>query len=101
MKESETLELKTSTSELKEAIISIVSILNKHQKGKLYFGVKNNIKIVEQASSSPRLSGREQNGGRKGGRKTVEYNIESLKKKGVLRRVGSAKGGYWKIYRQE
>jgi len=34
-------------------------------------------------------------------KKTVEYNIESLKKKGVLRRVGSAKGGYWKIYRQE
>jgi len=32
MKESETLELKKSTSELKEAIISIAAILNKHQK---------------------------------------------------------------------
>ncbi|MBI4981459.1 ATP-dependent DNA helicase, partial [Candidatus Woesearchaeota archaeon] len=39
MRESETLELKKSTSELKEAIISIVSILNKHQKGELYFGI--------------------------------------------------------------
>ncbi len=48
MKESETVELKTSTSELKEAIISIVAILNKHQKGELYFGVKNNGTIVGQ-----------------------------------------------------
>jgi predicted transcriptional regulator len=30
-KESETLELKKSTSELKEALISIVAILNKHK----------------------------------------------------------------------
>lgn len=48
MKESETIELKTSTSELKEAIISIVAILNKHQKGELYFGVKNNGTVVGQ-----------------------------------------------------
>src|SRR3989338_6719852 len=48
MKESELLELKTSTSELKEAIISIVAILNKHQKGELFFGVKNNGEIVGQ-----------------------------------------------------
>ena len=47
-KESETLELKKSTSELKEAIISMVSILNKHQKGELYFGIKNDGTIVGQ-----------------------------------------------------
>ena len=41
MKESEILELKRSTAELKEAVISIVAILNKHQKGELYFGVRN------------------------------------------------------------
>ncbi len=46
--ESEILELKTSTSELKEAIISIVSILNKHQKGELYFGVKPNGEVIGQ-----------------------------------------------------
>lgn len=46
--ESETLELKKSTSELKEAIISIVSILNKHQKGELYFGVKNDGEVIGQ-----------------------------------------------------
>ena len=48
MKESEILELKTSTSELKEAIKSIVAILNKHRKGELYFGVKNDGAIVGQ-----------------------------------------------------
>jgi len=48
MRESEILELKKSTSELKEAIISIVSILNKHQKGELYFGVDRDGKTVGQ-----------------------------------------------------
>ena len=49
MKESETLELKRSTSELREAVISITSILNKHQKGEIYFGVKNYGTVVGQA----------------------------------------------------
>ena len=40
MKESETVEFKRTTSELKEAIISIVGILNKHGSGELYFGIK-------------------------------------------------------------
>ncbi len=39
-RETETLEFKKTTGELKEGIISICSILNKHQKGELYFGVK-------------------------------------------------------------
>lgn len=39
--ENETIEYKKSTGELKEAVISIASILNKHQKGELYFGVRN------------------------------------------------------------
>ena len=46
--EDEMTELKKSTSELKEAIISIVSILNKHQKGTLYFGIKNDGTILGQ-----------------------------------------------------
>ncbi len=35
----------------------------------------------------------------KGGlsKKTVEYNLESLKKKGILKRIGGAKGGRWEI----
>ncbi len=41
LKESETVEFKKSTSLLKEALVSISAILNKHQKGELYFGLKN------------------------------------------------------------
>ena len=47
-KESEQVEFKKSTGELKEGIISIVSILNKHEKGDLYFGVKNNGEVIGQ-----------------------------------------------------
>ncbi len=38
--ETEFLEFKKSTGELKEAVNSICAILNKHQHGELYFGVK-------------------------------------------------------------
>jgi ATP-dependent DNA helicase RecG len=55
LKESETLELKKSTSELKEAVISISAILNKHGKGKLYFGVKNNGTVSGQQVSDATL----------------------------------------------
>ena len=37
--ETETLEFKRSTGELKEAVQSICAILNKHRHGELYFGV--------------------------------------------------------------
>jgi ATP-dependent DNA helicase RecG len=40
-KESEKLEFKRSGAELKEGIISIAAILNKHGCGELYFGVGN------------------------------------------------------------
>lgn len=46
--ESETLELKRSTSELNDGIISIVAMLNKHQKGKLYFGIRNDGEVIGQ-----------------------------------------------------
>ena len=47
-KENESIEFKKSTSELKQGIISIVSILNKHGKGTLYFGVKDNGDVIGQ-----------------------------------------------------
>ena len=40
-KESEKLEFKKSTAELKEGEISMSAILNKHGGGELYFGVSN------------------------------------------------------------
>lgn len=47
-KETETVEYKRSTSELKEAIISIAAILNKHHKGELYFGIQDDGIVVGQ-----------------------------------------------------
>ncbi|MBU1202110.1 MAG: ATP-binding protein [Nanoarchaeota archaeon] len=46
--ESETLELKKSTSELKEAVISIVAMLNKHSSGKLIFGISPKGEVLGQ-----------------------------------------------------
>ncbi|MAG08525.1 transcriptional regulator [Candidatus Woesearchaeota archaeon] len=51
LKESETVELKKSTSELKEGIISIVAILNKHSSGVLLFGIDPKGKVVGQQVS--------------------------------------------------
>jgi len=45
-RESELVEFKKTTSETKEGIISIASILNKHGKGELYFGVRDNGEVV-------------------------------------------------------
>ena len=39
------------TGELKEGVISIASILNKHDSGDLYFGVKNNGDVIGQEIS--------------------------------------------------
>jgi ATP-dependent DNA helicase RecG len=53
--ETETVELKKSTSELKEAVISIVAMLNKHQRGEVWFGVKNDGAVVGQQVSEKTL----------------------------------------------
>jgi ATP-dependent DNA helicase RecG len=41
LQESETIELKKGLAELKQGLISIAAILNKHQAGTLWFGVRN------------------------------------------------------------
>jgi len=51
-KETEALEFKKTTSELREAVIAIVAILNKHQAGELYFGVKNDGEAIGQQIGS-------------------------------------------------
>ena len=40
-KENEKIEFKKSLAELKEGVISIAAILNKHGNGELQFGIKN------------------------------------------------------------
>lgn len=47
-RENEKLEFKKSTSELKQAIVSISSMLNKNNYGVLYFGVNNEGEVVGQ-----------------------------------------------------
>lgn len=46
--ENEKVELKRSTSELKEAIISLGAMLNKHSKGMVYFGIKDDGSVLGQ-----------------------------------------------------
>lgn len=46
--ETESIEFKKSTGELKEGIISLASMLNKKGRGMLYFGVRNDGEIVGQ-----------------------------------------------------
>lgn len=46
--ETEQIEFKKTTSELKEGIISLTSMLNKSGTGTLYFGVKNDGEVIGQ-----------------------------------------------------
>ena len=46
--ETERIEFKKSTGEMKDAIISIAAILNKHGAGELFFGVKDNGDVIGQ-----------------------------------------------------
>ncbi|MFH1023044.1 MAG: ATP-binding protein [Planctomycetota bacterium] len=54
-RESEIVELKKSTSELKEAVISIAAMLNKHGKGTVCFGVRNDGVAIGQPIGSDTL----------------------------------------------
>ncbi len=46
LRESETVELKKSLAELKQGLISMVAILNKHGAGELWFGVAPNGRVA-------------------------------------------------------
>lgn len=46
--ETEQIEYKKSIGEMKEAMLSIAAILNKHQSGELYFGVRNDGTVIGQ-----------------------------------------------------
>ena len=46
--ETELVEFKKTTGELKEGIVSLASMLNKNGKGILYFGVRNDGEVVGQ-----------------------------------------------------
>jgi len=44
--ETETIEFKKSIGELKEGVVSLSSMLNKHSDGTVYFGVKNDGEVI-------------------------------------------------------
>ncbi len=45
-KESETVEFKKSTAEVKAGVVSVVAMLNKHGRGEVYFGIDDNGKVL-------------------------------------------------------
>ena len=53
--ESETAEHKRSTSELKEGAASVAAILNKHERGELFFGVRNDGEVCGMQASDSTL----------------------------------------------
>ncbi len=53
--ESETLEFKKTTAELSDAVIDVVAMLNKHRRGELFFGIKNDGEILGQMVSGSTL----------------------------------------------
>ena len=46
MKESEIIEFKKSTAEVKVGVVSIVAMLNKHGRGEVYFGINDDGKVL-------------------------------------------------------
>ena len=46
LRESETIEFKKSTAELKKAVVSIVAMLNKHGRGEVYFGIDDDGQVL-------------------------------------------------------
>ena len=52
--ETEQVEFKKSTSELREGMESIASIPNKHESGQLYFGVRPDGEVIGQKVSKRR-----------------------------------------------
>lgn len=55
-KENEYIEFKRSTSETKECLISMSAMLNKHNKGAIYIGVKDNGDVVGQDKGKDTLN---------------------------------------------
>ena len=52
LKESETIEFKKSTAELKGAVVSIVAMLNKHGRGEVHFGITKIIRMTPDAGET-------------------------------------------------
>lgn len=58
---------------------------------------KNREKILAFIKDNPYITARDLAEKTKLSRRGIEWNIQHLKQKGILKRVGPAKGGHWKI----
>ncbi len=58
---------------------------------------ENEIKIVELMKDNKYITAKELSEYIKISTTAIDKNISKLKKKGVLRRIGPAKGGYWEV----
>lgn len=99
MQESETLELKTSTADFKEVAEMFITtfkrkiptvtpqiILTKLEASILKIVQKNPVSSREEIAKVLAISP-----------ETVKEYLAKLKEKGVLKRVGPDKGGYWEV----
>jgi ATP-dependent DNA helicase RecG len=58
---------------------------------------ENEIKIIELMKENKYITTKELSGHIKISTTAIDKNISKLKKKGILKRIGPAKGGYWKV----
>ena len=54
-------------------------------------------KILEAIKSNPKITQNELMEVTSLTRRGVEWNLAKLKEKGIIKRIGPAKGGYWKV----
>jgi len=58
---------------------------------------ENQKKIIENILHAPKISARELSGIIGISQRKIEQNISRIKNSGLLKRIGSAKGGYWEV----
>ena len=54
-------------------------------------------KILRHIQENPSITQQELSGKTGLTRRGIEWNLEKLKEKGILKRIGPDKGGYWEV----
>jgi len=61
---------------------------------------ENEVKIIELMKENKYITAKELSGHIKISTTAIDKNISKLKKKGILKRIGPAKGGYWEVIKK-
>ena len=61
---------------------------------------ENEVKIIELMKENKYVTTKELSGHIKISTTAIDKNISKLKKKGILKRIGPAKGGYWEVIKK-